>query len=165
MGKWSLMKTLFPNLYVVGVDRAIPVRSPDEFHHVNLKNGLPFEDEQFSMAFAGEIIEHIGKEAAEKLLTDIYRALQPGGYLLLTTPNALRSKIKDALGRPGLEEHEQEFTYREMKQMLLDAGFRIVRSGGINPFFVPWRATTWLFSLKIHGILATQAIFLGKKEV
>ena len=128
MGRWSLMKALFPELFVVGVDHNVPERPPDEFYRVNLKKDLPFEHEAFSLVFAGEIIEHVGERAALNLLNELYRVLEPNGFLLLTTPNGFRSKIKDVLGRAGLEEHEREFSYREMKKMLVDAGFKIVYS-------------------------------------
>ena len=56
MGQWSLIKNLFPELYVVGVDFRCPSHPPDGFCTVNLKAKLPFKDNEFQLVFAGEII-------------------------------------------------------------------------------------------------------------
>lgn len=49
------------------------------------KEKLPFDDGAFGLVFAGEIIEHI--LSTDKFLGEIYRVLQAGGHLIITTPN------------------------------------------------------------------------------
>jgi predicted SAM-dependent methyltransferase len=54
----------------------------------DLRNGLPFPADSCAAIFGEHVIEHMPKEAAEKLLSECYRALQPGGVVRLSTPDA-----------------------------------------------------------------------------
>ncbi len=56
----------------------------------DLRHGLPFPDESCSAIFGEHVIEHIPRADAGKLLRECYRALQPGGMLRLSTPDAGR---------------------------------------------------------------------------
>lgn len=164
MGKWSLVKAHFPELFVVGVDRQNPMSSPDEFHTANLKKGLPFKDSEFSLVFAGEILEHLGEEGAKLLLEDSFRVLQKGGYLILTTPNGYRNKFKQFLNSPEIEAHEEEFSFSWVKSHMIETGFKIITTNGIQPIFIPWRLTTRFASLKFPSLLSSQLVFLAKKN-
>jgi predicted SAM-dependent methyltransferase len=56
----------------------------------DLRRGLPFADESCSAIFCEHVIEHVSKEDGLKLLRECRRALQPGGVLRLSTPDAGR---------------------------------------------------------------------------
>ncbi len=56
----------------------------------DLRRGLPFADSSCSAIFSEHVIEHLAREDAEKLLVECHRALQPGGVLRLSTPDAAR---------------------------------------------------------------------------
>jgi predicted SAM-dependent methyltransferase len=56
----------------------------------DLGHGLPFPSESCSAIFGEHVIEHLPKEAAEQLVHECYRALQSGGVLRLSTPDAGR---------------------------------------------------------------------------
>lgn len=56
----------------------------------DLRHGLPFADGSCAALFGEHVIEHVPKEAAEKLLRECHRVLQPGGVLRLSTPDAGR---------------------------------------------------------------------------
>ncbi len=62
--------------------------------HVNvvwdLREGLPFADNSCSAVFSEHVIEHLSKEASERLLKECYRVLQPNGVLRISTPDAGR---------------------------------------------------------------------------
>ena len=163
MGKWSLVKTDFPKLFVVGIDHVTPSLLPDEFHLVDLKKGLPFKDGEFSMVFAGEIIEHLGNVSAHNLLKEISRVLRSDGYLLLTTPNGFRNRFKHILKSPKIVAHEEEFSFREIYKNLVQLGFKINYSSGIQPLFIPWRLTTRFTSLRLPGLLSSQLVFFSRK--
>ena len=51
---------------------------------------LPFRDESFDVAVAGELIEHLVSPPA--FLAEAYRVLRPGGTLVGSIPNAFRLK-------------------------------------------------------------------------
>ena len=160
MGQWSLIKDLFPQLYVVGIDHDFPSTPPDEFYKVDLKESLPFKKSEFTFVFAGEIIEHLGSQQALNLLKEISRVLQPQGHLLLTTPNGSRNILKNTLRRSRVAAHEKEFSVREIAQLFRKTGFRVVHSEGIQPLFIPWGVTTAFSSLKLPVALSSQLIFL-----
>ena len=93
---------------------------------------LPFRDAAFGVVVAAEVIEHVFD--TEALLRQIARVLQPGGRLLLTTPNlvALSGRVKLALGRspanvefdasPGTSGHIRYFTFDTLEMLLRRAG-------------------------------------------
>ena len=163
MGKWSLVKDIFPKLSVVGIDHKRPLLLPDDFCLVDCETELPFKDAEFSLAFAGEIIEHLIFSSAQNLLKAISRVLRPDGYLLLTTPNGFRNTFKNILKRPTIAAHEKEFSFREIKKLLANTGFKVIHSDGIQPVFVPWGVTTRFTSLKLQGFLSSQVIFFCQK--
>lgn len=51
------------------------------------KEGLPYDDEQFDIVTATEVVEHL--EHCREVLREIYRVTRPGGICVLTTPNIL----------------------------------------------------------------------------
>ena len=69
----------------INVDQA---RGPEVQVVWDLRRGLPFVDESCSAIFSEHFIEHITKEDAANLLSECHRALQPGGVLRISTPDA-----------------------------------------------------------------------------
>lgn len=63
----------------------------------------------FDYVLAFQVIEHIPKDS--KLLTEIYRVLKPGGKLIITTPNKLRSLSRNPW-------HIREYEFREFNTLL-----------------------------------------------
>ncbi|MFT5028010.1 MAG: ubiquinone/menaquinone biosynthesis C-methylase UbiE [Candidatus Binatia bacterium] len=51
------------------------------------KEGLPYDDNQFDIVTATEVVEHL--EHYRQVLREIYRVTRPGGLCILTTPNIL----------------------------------------------------------------------------
>jgi len=56
----------------------------------DLRNGMPFANESCAALFGEHVIEHVPRDAAEKLVRECHRVLQPGGVLRLSTPDAGR---------------------------------------------------------------------------
>lgn len=57
-------------------------------YDVDLRNGLPYEDESFDIVLLVEVLEHIS--CHDDIIRELSRILKPGGILILTTPNVMR---------------------------------------------------------------------------
>jgi SAM-dependent methyltransferase len=79
---------------------------------------LPFSNEQFDLVVHCEVLEHI--EDDQKVLSELFRVLQPGGRLIISVP-VPPAPIYDG-------EHVREgYTLEEISQLLQKAGFTILR--------------------------------------
>lgn len=98
---------------------------------------LPFESQSFDQVVAMEVIEHLAVDPMF-MLAEANRVLNPGGSLLITTPNitSLASVYKQlwgfhpALGRqaygPGImDRHHREYAPHEIREIVQAAGFAI----------------------------------------
>ena len=104
------------------------------------REALPFADASFPTALLAETLEHLRVDPLFTL-SEINRVLEPGGRLLLTTPNlyALQNIARFLLGRgitDGLTEfaklrhighmgHVREYTHGEVRRLLHAHGFEI----------------------------------------
>jgi SAM-dependent methyltransferase len=99
-----------------------------EFVRVPFDGPLPFEDCSFTLAWAGEVIEHIADTGP--WLSEVRRVLAPGGRLLVTTPAHGRSQVLlrgvERLSEP-LGEHLHLYTRRSLTGLLGEFGFDPVR--------------------------------------
>jgi SAM-dependent methyltransferase len=107
------------------------------------KDPFPYADEYFSTVLCCELIEHLFHDPMH-LMLEVNRILKPGGHLVLTTPNlaALRGISAILQGyhpgffhayiRPAADgetdaRHNREYTPREIRRLLQNSGFSIVR--------------------------------------
>jgi SAM-dependent methyltransferase len=85
---------------------------------------LPFDDNRFDVAWAGEVIEHVADTA--RWLSEVRRVLRPGGRLLLTTPDhgRLRALVlgMERLSAP-LGDHLHLYTRASLRATLTEFGF------------------------------------------
>lgn len=102
-------------------------------NHYNLKIGdlnlsLPLDDSSIEMATSLAVLEHL--DNPDNNLKEIYRILQPGGRLVLTTPApcaksvleflAFKLKLIDA---SEIRDHKRYFSRNDLKLALQGAGF------------------------------------------
>lgn len=104
----------------------------------DLEGALPLASESFEAAVAGEVIEHLFSTSL--FLAEVHRILQPGGFLVLTTPNlaALGRRLLLLFGKDPLTEvdclgeaagHLRYFVKGSLLSLLERANFRIVFFG------------------------------------
>ncbi|PAW89314.1 MAG: hypothetical protein B9S33_03200 [Pedosphaera sp. Tous-C6FEB] len=97
---------------------------------------LPYADGTFDAAFATEVMEHLATPL--KALTEIHRALKPGGWLLVSLPNRDWFRFDEYLRDRSKFQPVDDHFYRvaEMEGFLQQAGF-VVRQvrGGENLYF------------------------------
>lgn len=136
-------KRLIPLLRSYCEEKGVKVLAHDVF-----LDGIPFPDESFDLAICSEVIEHF-PNSPKPVLSAIYRTLVKGGWLILTTPNAVsleyrkltlfgRSTHYDFIPFYRLERgypagavyggHIREYTRVEVEQMLTWENFTVVKS-------------------------------------
>ena len=99
---------------------------------------LPFDDASFGTVYAGEIIEHVPD--VRGALAEWGRVLQPGGTLILTTPNRERMlACANRRAMPVHPEHVRELSPPEARALLASEGFEVLQTDGIYlELFLNW---------------------------
>ena len=134
----------------------------------DLNSGIPLQSNVCDIIIATEVIEHI--YYSKKLFDEILRILKPGGYIILSTPNAcsLLYRILWLFGRvppfaakadhtyspPGdAGGHVRDYNFSEVEQILTNSGFNIIASttNGViyNRFCIPYYLLPKTFGQKI----------------
>ncbi|MCA2002610.1 MAG: class I SAM-dependent methyltransferase [Chloroflexi bacterium] len=76
---------------------------------------LPFEDNYFEAVTLLAVVEHLDPALMAKLFKEVYRALKPGGMVVLTTPAAWSDGLLKFMARINLvsaeEIHEHAYAY------------------------------------------------------
>lgn len=130
---------------VIGVDNQ---ERPLEFArllvtHKNvefLKNGktLPIANGSMDAVVCFDVIEHIPSKAVKNFVNEIKRVLKKKGTFIVTTPNRkeLRGKF---FGHKVDPKHYQEFTIKELQDLLEKNGFEATYTTGIYvPLPIPF---------------------------
>ncbi len=92
-----------------------------------------FADAEFDLAWSGQSIEHVDKDAGARMCTEVFRVLAPGGRFCLDTPNrAITALHTRAIGGGFIHpEHKHEYSVGELRDMLVASGFDIVEAHGV----------------------------------
>lgn len=102
---------------------------------------IPFSEE-FDVVGAFDVVEHIKED--EAVLAQAYKALKPGGHLLLTVPqHAWLWSPSDDYAR-----HERRYSKAELHEKVRTAGFRLQRSSSFVSLLLPLMLISRLSSKK-----------------
>ncbi|MDD5311763.1 MAG: class I SAM-dependent methyltransferase [Dehalococcoidia bacterium] len=141
------IKTQFPQLKVKGSDIyteslvLAAKRVPDTELFQMDATYVPFADE-FGVVGAFDVIEHIKDD--EKTLTEIHRAVKPGGGIIVTVPqHPFMWSNTDVYAC-----HVRRYTKRELKTKMEKSGFRIVRMTSFVTFPFPIMLVSRLLNRK-----------------
>jgi predicted SAM-dependent methyltransferase len=108
------------------------------------KDVFPYPDGHFTTVLCCELLEHLFEDPMH-LMAEANRVLKPGGGLLITTPNVVALRAIDAVlqgyhpgfyhaylppAQPGEESgarHNREYAPKEIRKLLENSGFEVVR--------------------------------------
>jgi SAM-dependent methyltransferase len=109
-------------------------------------DGLPFEDCEFDLAWAGDVLEHVFDPI--DMLKEANRVLRPGGKLYVNVPNEFPLRTRFAIllksrscqsftyRSVGVDHHHTHFSLELLEFMLSKTGFEIVWLGSMIRW--PW---------------------------
>jgi SAM-dependent methyltransferase len=149
---------------VVGFDLDQPSDVPSNYtEHVTgnvLELAGAIGGRRFDTVLCGELIEHV--ERPYDLLREIHHVLEPGGLLLVTTPNPVAWPpllAEWALSRRRLftEEHTYYFPPRWVVRMLERTDFVVERIKSVG-FWLPFGVVPWC-----PVAFSYQVLFAGRK--
>ena len=130
------------NVYAIDVSEQIvtDVRLPKNFRLI-LSDGcsIPLPTGSIDVAFSDQLMEHLHPDDAREQLHNISRSLAPNGVYVCVTPNRLYGPrdISGHFDDVATGFHLREYAARELRQLLLDAGFSKVRFyAGARGWFV-----------------------------
>jgi glycosyltransferase involved in cell wall biosynthesis/SAM-dependent methyltransferase len=149
-------------------------------------DAFPYPDHHFQTVLCCEVLEHLQRDPMH-MMTEIHRILQPGGTLVLTTPNnsSLRSvaavlhrknpNLYSGYQHPQSEHsrdprHAREYTPDEILQLVADSGFTVSTIetgpyGDSNDAGLGW-ARTALTTLSLPTTLRGDCIYaVGRRQL
>jgi SAM-dependent methyltransferase len=136
------MAKISKQVYAIDVSEQIVSKElpPPNFKLI-LSDGcsIPLPDGSIDIAFSDQLMEHLHPDDAREQLHNISRSLAPNGVYVCVTPNRLYGPrdISGHFDDVATGFHLREYAARELRQLLLDAGFSKVRFyAGARGWFV-----------------------------
>lgn len=102
-------------------------------------------ENKFDLIVSVDVMEHIVDDV--KVFQNFYRALKPGGYLLINTPSVYGgSDVHDDEGESFISEHAREgYSFQDLESKLTPLGFKVYRSRYTYGF---WGDKAWRLGIK-----------------
>ncbi|WP_024801011.1 class I SAM-dependent methyltransferase [Nocardia sp. BMG51109] len=118
---------------------------------------LPFEDEEFDVVVASEILEHIPED--DRAIAELVRVLKPGGALAVTVPRHLPERICWLLSdeyHANEGGHVRIYRADELRNKISGRGLRFIHSAHAHALHAPY---WWLKCLV--GVSKTDSRVVG----
>jgi ubiquinone/menaquinone biosynthesis C-methylase UbiE len=155
-----LLKSLFPNLQIQGVDNDAWAleRAKERVNDKKLKlqlvdlQNLSLKENYFDKAFMTEVLEHVPND--KKALTQIYKILKPNGMLILTVPsynfpffwdpinwvlqNIFDTHIKEGFWAGIWKQHIRLYKKDELDKLLTKVGFNVEHTEEVTSWCLPF---------------------------
>lgn len=133
----------------------------------NLLNGIPFENERFSIVYHSHVIEHFSKEDAPKFIAECYRVLKPNGIIRIAFPD-FEQIVKQYIRllnelKKGNEQCEADYDWIMLE--LLDQTVRNVSGGEMLKYCIRESIPNEKFLIERCGIEIKNLIEYGRRCV
>lgn len=115
------------------------LKHPGPFYLAGLVQQLPFASNAIAGVSAFEIYEHVPPEDGPVMLAEIYRVLEPGGKLILSTLNRKSLARRIMSSASTVEAHFNEVAYNQLQDNIRQAGFTIQEVRGVGLVPLMWR--------------------------
>jgi SAM-dependent methyltransferase len=116
-----------------GGSKGEPVMSelgPVEFAFHSMVDLSRYEDASFDLVYSGQSIEHVSEAEGAEVARQAFRALAPGGWFCLDTPNGPVWRLRSSA--PMNHDHQIEYGADELALLVEQAGFEVVECKGLN---------------------------------
>lgn len=133
-GHGYMHKYLAEDCKVVGVEVASEVlelareANPNILYMSYDGKTLPFESKTFDVVFAVCVMHHIPPEQWKNFLGEMKRVLKPGGISVIFEHNPYNPLTRYIVAKNPLDKDATLLTHHHLKNLLLDAGLRNVKS-------------------------------------
>lgn len=145
---YFLSHTYFKEKFAIERDRPDSIPDGIQWYEVDLNNTprLPFEEGFFSVVTMLAVVEHLDPPSMAVTFKEIYRVLQPGGVVVLTTPSSWADPVLKIMARVKLvsaeeiDEHAYAYTLPLLGWYFGQAGFAMnkVRFGYFEAMMNMW---------------------------
>jgi predicted SAM-dependent methyltransferase len=105
-------------------------RGPVTYRYHSMADLSGFDDASVELVYCGQSIEHVPPDVGAHVLKEAWRILAPGGHVALDTPNGRVTRLQQAEFIDP--DHEVEYTWPELRDLVEGAGFRVAWRQGIN---------------------------------
>lgn len=100
-------------------------RHPAEAEYVRLGEGaLPFADNRFDIIFAACVFHHIDHDEHQKILSEWFRVLRPGGLALIYEHNPYNPLTRKVVNSCEFDVNAHLITARQLRDRFQSGGFK-----------------------------------------
>ena len=119
-------------LYKAGLnpERVETDLGPVRYRYHSMTDLSAFGDSSIDLVYSGQSIEQVTPDDGQLVLKGVFRILRPGGHIAIDTPNGRVTPIQQEAFIDS--DHEVEYTYPELRELLTGAGFEIASAQGLN---------------------------------
>ena len=112
------------------VDRVESPLGPVAYRYGSMADLAFAPDASFDLVYSGQTIEHVTEEDADKVLAEVARVLEPGGWFCVDTPNGPVCRLQqEGFINP---DHEIEYSHQAFLSKLVANGFEVPVAVGMN---------------------------------
>jgi len=149
-----------------GIDINIDKAKGDAIEQDLMKEPYKIKEGHYDSAMCSEVLEHVWD--LRVVHRQVYRALKPGGFYVVSTPNfdwidhhiANYGQLLFDSNKPHLFEHIRQYNFSVHKRYLEEAGFTVTGYTGCDAqysaFFQGLRSTLSRYLKDTHGLDVTQ---------